>query len=380
MMRILVLSIVDPAIQKGGAWTTTREFIRLLKEGPLAADVEVLACRDFTGVARRRRQVSAVVRSLFSPVPAKIEFTRSDSMLANLRQLLAARAFDLILLNGTDLLWLLPHLPPGIPRVLIAHNIENELFASQVGSGIFSLPLIRSVVDREWRRLRDYEIEGLRQVGRVVFISTADESYARAQSPGLETITLPPLFSDSSTRRPCPAAGESPRLEIGMLANFHWWPNRQGLSWFLRDVFPYAPPHARLHLFGSGSESVAPRHPRIVSHGFVKDLMEVWTTCDFMICPRISGAGVSVKFAEALYHGMPVLATTKAARGLPLEPHPGIALLDTAAEWIQFLNEDAASLARQCIPAALSSRFDASNYTQSLANFLARSTTMIRNT
>jgi glycosyltransferase involved in cell wall biosynthesis len=369
MTRVLFLSIVDPSIQKGGAWTITRTLIGLLKEGPLKAEVEVLACPDFTGVGRRRRQASAIIRSLVSPLPAKIEFTRTHWMLAKLRQLLAARTFDLILLNGTDLLWLLPHLPPGVPRVLIAHNIENELFGSQTASRIFSLPLIRSIVNWEWRRLRDYEIEALRQIGRVIFISTADESYARAQCPGLETITVPPLFADPPTRKPCPAAADSQRLEIGMLANFDWWPNRQGVSWFLSDVFPHAP-GSLLHLFGSGSESVVSRHPRIVAHGFVKDLMEVWTTCNFMICPRISGAGVSVKFAEALYHGMPVLATTKAARGLPLDPNPAIALLDTARDWIQFLHKDAASFGKQCIPASLSNRFAASNYTQALSTFL----------
>jgi polysaccharide biosynthesis protein PslH len=374
-MRILFLSIVDPAVQKGGAWTTSRGLIRLLQEGPLAADVEVLACQNYSGFFQRKRQASAVVRSLFSPLPAKIEFTRTSGMLAKLRQLLATQKFGLIILNGTDLLWMLPHLPSGIPRVLFAHNIESELFASQAASRAFSLPLIRSVVDRESRRLRAYEIEGLRQVGRVVFVSTADECFARAQCPGIATMTIPPVFWTPFSRRPCPAeklgCAKSTDINIGLLANFHWWPNQRGLAWFLRDVFPNVPSHLRLHLFGCGSESMARAHPRTVPHGFVGDLSEVWKTCDFMICPIFSGGGVCVKAAEALYHGMPLLATTKSVRGLPLEPHPGIALLDTAGAWVEFLRRDALALARQCIPASLSARFSAEHYTQSLCDFLS---------
>lgn len=375
MMRILVLSIVDPAIQKGGAWTATRELIRLLKEGPLAADVEILACRDYSGFARRKRQASAVGRSLFSPLPAKIEFTRSTEMLAKLRELLAARTFELIILNGTDVLWMLPHLPEGVPRVLIAHNIENELFASQLTQPGFLLPLVRTLADREWRRLRAFEIDGLRQIGRVVFLSTADEIYARAHCPGVQTMTVPPVFWDPPFRRSCPAGtpggpAESTVINIGLLANFDWWPNQRGLAWFLRDVFPNVPSNLKLHLFGYGSDSAAPTHPQIAAHGFVDDLSEVWKACDFMICPIFSGGGICVKAAEALYHGMPLLATTKSVRGLPLETHPAIALSDTAEGWIEFLRSDAAAFARQCVPASLSERFSALAYAQALADFL----------
>jgi hypothetical protein len=49
-----------------------------------------------------------------------------------------------------------------------------------------------------------------------------------------------------------------------------------------------------------------------------------------------------VKFAEAVYNRMPVLATRHAARGLALDEDAALVLLDEAGEWIEFLNSPAA--------------------------------------
>jgi len=163
--------------------------------------------------------------------------------------------------------------------------------------------------------------------------------------PGLDALVVPPVFDYAPGQRPAarePGGG----LQIGFPANFDWWPNREGLRWFLREVFPYLGDGAQLHLFGEACDGAAPRHPRIVAHGFLPVVQEVWMACDFIVCPIFSGGGVNVKLAEAVYNGTPVLASTFAARGLPLKPDPCLILLDSAAEWINFLRSPAAPALR----------------------------------
>src|SRR6476469_9574786 len=53
---------------------------------------------------------------------------------------------------------------------------------------------------------------------------------------------------------------------------------------------------------------------RVTQHGPVDNLAEVWSRCDLMICPMLTGSGVSTKLAEAVYHGVPGLATSLATR------------------------------------------------------------------
>ncbi|MCY7303212.1 MAG: glycosyltransferase family 4 protein [Thermoleophilia bacterium] len=370
MTRIFFPSIVNPSFRGGGAWTVTRELVRLLEEGPLAADVEVIACQRRTGRSRRLRQARAIVASLVSPLPAKVQFTKDAGLRGLVREALASRPFDLVLINGSDLLWLLPDVPPTMQRALIAHNIESKLFEAKVAAAGGGLRPFRRLTNREGRRLHDFELDGLGRVRRVGFLSSANEAYTRTQAPGLRTMTLPPVFGGPPAPRPSARVASPGHLELGMVANFDWWPNVHGLNWFLREVFPGAPGHARLHLYGHGSESVAPSHPRIVSHGFVHDLSEVWSACDFMICPIRTGSGVCVKVAESLYNGAPVLATHKAARGLPITSGPAVALFDQPEEWIRFLHRDAPAFAGETVPVAVSARFHAAAYAEPLATFL----------
>ena len=172
MIRILMPSIVDPAVQLGGAWTMTRGLLRLLREGPLRAEVEVVAIRQRSRAAHRFRQCSAVARSLLTGLPAKIGFSRDRRTSCEVLRLLGRQRYDLVLLNGSDLLWLLPSLPSGTKRMLVAHNIEHLLFDAQLRWAARGLAL--RVLRRDHERLRRYEADGLRQVGQVIFLSSHD--------------------------------------------------------------------------------------------------------------------------------------------------------------------------------------------------------------
>lgn len=339
--EILAPSIVDPTTHRGGAGTTTRTLFKLLQRPPLAARITPVPPPRPADRWHRLRQVLSVARSLVSSLPAKIEFARSRGLRQAVRGRLQEQQFDLVLLNGSDLLWLLPELPGHLPRVLVAHNIEHDLHRAHLDTLPRPWGLLRPILLRDWKRLRDYEMSAMSRIADVIFLSARDAQLARRDCPNINPIVIPPLFDyplAEWARTPHPAG----HLDIGLLANFRWWPNRQGLRWFLTEVFPQIPETTRLHLFGEHSQQVAPRHPRVVGHGFVPKIQDVWARCDFMICPIFYGGGVSVKFAEIVYNGVPVVASSFTARGVPLEPQPSIVLLDRAEDWIRFLRSPAA--------------------------------------
>jgi glycosyltransferase involved in cell wall biosynthesis len=366
-IRILAPSIVDPVTHHGGAGTTTRTLFRLLERPPLSARITVVPPTRPAEKLHRLRQIVSVGRSLISTLPAKIAFARSRAQLRAVRRRLQEQEFDLVLLNGSDLLWLLPELPDHLPRVLVAHNIEHDLHRTHVDSLPRPWRLLRAALLRDWKRLRDYEMSAMRRLTDVVFLSARDAERARRECPNINTIVIPPLF-DYPPHVPSRTPGS--QLDLGMLANFRWWPNRQGLDWFLTEVFPHIPGTARLHLFGEYSQQVT-RHPRVVGHGFVPRIEDVWARCDLMICPIFYGGGVSVKFAEIVYNGVPVVASPFTARGVPLEPHPGIVLLDGAQAWIDFLRSPAArELARQRGTSPLARTFALESHVAPLQAFI----------
>jgi glycosyltransferase involved in cell wall biosynthesis len=340
-LGILVPSIIDPATHRGGAGTCTRALFKLLQRAPLNAQIRPIPPTYAPEKLHRLRQVGSIVRSLVSSLPAKVQYTHSRSFLRAVRDSLWASEFDLVMLNGSDLLWLLPELPPSMPRILVAHNIEHDLHLTHINRLNLGSRLLRRLLLRDWRRLREYEMSGIRRIQNVIFLSNRDAELVRRDSPDINVIVVPPLFD---YRPPDWSRTQDPvgSLDIGFLANFGWWPNRDGLRWFLREVFPYTQEATRLHLFGEHSQQVVPSHSRIVAHGFLPRIQDIWPMCDFMICPIFAGGGVSVKFAEIVYNGVPVVASSFTARGVSLEPHPSIVLLDRPEEWVHFLCSPAA--------------------------------------
>lgn len=370
-MRILMPSIVDPREARGGAWTATRGLIRVLELAWPGVAIECIPVPSRSRAAHRVRQLRCLVQgaAAIGP-PAKIAFSRSASLRRRVIASLRSAKPDLIILNGSDLLWLLAVLPDDAKVLLVAHNIEHELYRGQLSTVEKRSSMAARLLRRDCARLKEYEWSGLRSVQRVVFLSGEDRNTALGACPSLESITLPPVF-DYVPHAPRDQARD--RVAIGMFADFSWWPNLSSLRWFLEEVWPLLEPDIELHLAGYGSDHAANvRRPRVHAHGFVSDPRDVFRLCDLMIAPIVTGAGVKVKVAEALFNRVPVVATSMALRGLPLDSTAPVQVCDTTSEWQKALRPAAArSLAARRVLDDVASRFSPERYASTFRAFAA---------
>ena len=302
-----MVSIVDPANSLTGAATVTRGLIRAMEGPDLRAKVECLSPQPPSYQYHSLRQMKSIARSFIHGLPAKAAFTFSPNFRDRVLERVNREHFDIVILNGSDLLWLDTLLPSTMPRLLIAHNIEHLLFAAQAETLERSFPPLRPILRWERRRMQSFETAGIRSIGNAIFLSSFDASYPLAGALAKRTLVVPPLFSDPPASRP---RSEGGTVQVGFLGNMTWWPNRQGLSWFLSSVFPHVGPNIHLNLFGEETERYARGVARVTRHGPVHNLAEVWSRCDLMVCPMHIGGGVSTKLAETIYHGVPVLATS----------------------------------------------------------------------
>ena len=310
--------------------------------------------------------MGSIARSFVYAMPAKAAYTFSRNFRDRVLERANREHFDLVILNGSDLLWLDSILPSTIPRLLIAHNIEHLLFAAQAEMLERSFPLLRPILRWECRRMERFETAGIQSVRNAIFLSSVDASHLLAGALAKRTLVTPPLFSDS------PAGSLKPKtgiVEIGFLGNMTWWPNRQGLSWFLSSVFPHVGFNVHLNLFGAETQRYACGVARVTQHGPVDNLAEVWSRCDLMICPMHIRSGVCTKLAEAIYHGVPVLATSVATRGLPLTDDPCITVSDDAEDWINHLTSPNASVGKRISP-TLSHQFAVQTHRETVQRFV----------
>jgi hypothetical protein len=287
--RILILSIVNPEAERNGAATVTRGLLKVLSSPPFLAVLDSIPVRREPRKWHRLAQARSVLVSFVSDLPAKAVFLRSREFREKVEARIRRNAYDLIVLNGSDLLWISEFLPPAIPRILVAHNMEHLLFRSQIQNlGRLYRPL-RGVLRKDCQRLQEFEWEGIRQTRNVIFLSGEEAAYAHRFCSNLRSAVMPPLFDYDPCRRPRKKAG--PVLEIGYVGNLGWWPNQLGLRWFANEVLPHVKAPIRVNLFGRSGGRGWQGDPRVVEQGIVESMEHIWSKCDLLICPSLATGG-----------------------------------------------------------------------------------------
>ncbi len=369
-MRILMPSIVDPAESRGGAWTVTSGLIKAIKLARPDCEIECISAPSDGRIAHRFRQATSIFGSLAAGgLPSKMRFTRTRSLRRQFRASLMRATPDIVVLNGADLLWMHAELPRGVPLVIVAHNLEHALYRRQLATIPRSAQVLEKLLHRDCERLRLMELDGLKSATSVIFLSEADHRIALEALPGMNSVVIPPSF-DYSPRPRRQITGDS--IELGMFADFEWWPNRKSLDWFLTAVWPAVSDHFHLRLIGHGSESVVGKGAKITAHGFIREARDAFAQCDLMIAPIVDGGGIKVKVAEALFNGVPLVATPAAVSGIFGVANPALKICGDAGEWVDFLSNGASGLARESVPADIRASFTVEAAARSIRKLLDR--------
>jgi glycosyltransferase involved in cell wall biosynthesis len=367
--RILILSIVNPEVERNGAATVTRGLMKVLSSPPFRAVLDSIPVRTEPRKWHRLAQARSVLASFVSDLPAKAIFLKSRVFREKVEARLRSQKYDLIVLNGSDLLWISEFLPPSIPRILVAHNLEHLLFDCQTQNLDRIYRPLRGILRKDCKRLEKFEWKGIRQTRNVIFLSSEEAAYASGICSNLRYAVVPPLFDYAPCRQPRRKAGET--LEIGFVGNFGWWPNQLGLKWFTNEVLPHVTAPIRVNLFGKRSNRGWQGDPRVVEQGIIESMDQIWSKCDLLICPSVLSGGVCVKLAEAAYNGMPVLANTHAARGLGLANDPALLFLDKPCEWIELLNSQGArDQSKRAVSGEIAKRFAVESHKDALQKFV----------
>ena len=157
VLRILVASVVDPS-DVGGGGSALRGLLDVLES--VGADVRCSAgWPRSSGFGSGR--VASFMHSLASSRPSKAFF--QESLRKPFRKALESEGpWDAVLFFGADLLDFADLLPASTPRMLVAINLEYELFEQQIESLGWTTPGVRWLLDRDAAKLRRFEEEGMR--------------------------------------------------------------------------------------------------------------------------------------------------------------------------------------------------------------------------
>ena len=320
-MRDLLVTTHTPVLRSGQAMRTYGVARALAAHGGLTllyvrfgAPEPDGAFRAIPGVelckvvpSRGPRRLLAYTAARMAGVPAGFARGASSELAAAAARLAAAPDRGRVIADGPIAAAALARLARRRPVIYNAHNVESSFRHELTVRGA-----------RERDTMRSFERRVLADFQESWMVSKADMKAARELCPDARLRYVPNVVDVAAIVPVSPAVGERRALFV---ASFAYEPNRRGLRFLLDDVFPRVwaeLPDARLTLVGTGLSESPSSDPRVEVRGFVKDLRSAYAGASCAVVPLLQGGGTPLKLLEALAHGLPVIATARAAAGLEL--------------------------------------------------------------
>ncbi|OGR56779.1 MAG: hypothetical protein A2X36_04260 [Elusimicrobia bacterium GWA2_69_24] len=347
--RVLLLTPFPPFPPDNGGVLRIYSIVRRLKEH---CDFSLLTFVRRTGERRFQQHASAMaLRSLFSevhsvpkestdsshPPPGLPQIARewySDEMAVLLRRLAAEGRMDIV---HIEFLQMASYVDAagGVPTFLTEHDLSHlSLFRSYFREWT---GLRRWGQVGEWLRTRRYHGAICRRFDRLIALTPEDRGRL-AQVVPPEKVSLVQTCVDLERFQFRPEEEGTPRpADMAYVGHYPHYPNEDAALWLCRKVLPRVrarAPAASVLLIGSAPTEPVLRlaGPGVEVTGTVPDIRAHLDRAKVFAAPVRLGFGIKGKVLEAFARGLPVVATTVVARGIP-EFRPGMDLLvgDTPA-------------------------------------------------
>lgn len=252
-----------------------------------------------------------------------------------LEDILKENEFDIIQFEG---LFVVPYLDivkanSNAKVIYRAHNIEFDVWERIAMREQFTPR--RRYLQFLARRLKHYETEQLNRFHQVFAISEPDRQNIvkfGCQAP-LDVFPVALDFEKyiiDQTKTSFPT--------LFHLGAMDWRPNKEGLEWFLEEIWPDIEKlNSELRFYIAGKSM--PRQffeydsENLVVEGEIFDAIEFINSKAIMIVPLLSSSGMRVKIIEGMAMRKCIIATSMAAEGISYEHGKDILIANTADEF-----------------------------------------------
>jgi glycosyltransferase involved in cell wall biosynthesis len=305
-------------------------------------DAVVVVPNDFRQIAGSRKR-ALQLRSLLSSHSFERVVHERGAFQTALDAISERQSFDVVQIEHCFMAQY--RFPPTAALVLDEHNVEYDIRSRTLA---VVRPGPRKLYDSlNHVKLRAEEQRSWRDVDVCAVTSAHDESIIRGAFPGARTAVVPNAVD---TEYFSPIATRKEPGTILFFGTLSYYPNLDGLTFFLRDVMPAVRrryPSVSLKIVGMGPPDALRRFagPDVTFTGWVEDLRPHLSSASAIIAPLRIGGGTRLKILEAMAMAAPVVSTTLGAEGLAVTHGREVLLADTAEtfaeEVVRVLRDDA---------------------------------------
>lgn len=265
-----------------------------------------------------------------------------------LRKLIREQRFDYAILEELSLLGLarvLRRQQPSIHVIYDAHNVNTRLARNAF--------LHHGIPEKEYRSIQAAE-SGIAHVVTAVFTcSELDLEQLKGMNEGkLSGLVVPNGVRINPDPQPGRLLSPTDAGNILFCGSLDYLPNREGISWFCREVFPLIrleKASARLLVVGRGDPGDEVRlllqGEGITYYGAVEDVKVYYNKAALAVVPLLSGSGTRLKVLEAMGNRVAMVSTAVGAEGIGYTDGKDILIADEpagfAAGTLRLLNDPA---------------------------------------
>jgi polysaccharide biosynthesis protein PslH len=290
-------------------------------------------CRRVVVLPSPRVDAIRRARSLLSRHSFQYLTYRSDEFQRRLDDLAAETAFDVVQVDMTPMGQF--DVPANALHVLNLHNIEHELVERR--SAVTENLARRAALSIEAGKVRKEELDLVGRFDLVLTTSERETEIVRSWPIDAQVETL--VNTVDTTYFEAPPGSPQERHRLVFVGTTHVDANRDGLMYFMNDIFPLIRervPDTEFEIIGGG-------RPRDVDElsalagvsftGFVPDVRDPMARATAFVVPLRSGGGTRLKILEALSFGLPTVSTSIGAEGLGLVDGEHLLLADDPHEF-----------------------------------------------
>jgi len=297
----------------------------------LLATVASVHCVELKPVSDPRTALPMLARWLGDGRPLLSARYISGDLQRQFQQLLSQ--VDLVHLDILAVAGLMAQVPVPIPVVLNEHNVEHLLLSAH--SQIETRAWKRALLRLQARELAAFEAAACKRAAAVLACSPIDAERLTQMAPRTPVTVIPNgVDLDQYQPRATPAPDSDALVFVGQMS---WFPNRDGIEWFLAEVLPLIRERrpAKLTVIGQSSGMLAPTglEAAVEFTGFVEDLRPRALDAAVYVVPLRAGSGTRLKILEAMAMGKAIVSTRIGAEGIGLVDGEDALLADTPQDF-----------------------------------------------
>lgn len=217
--------------------------------------------------------------------------------------------YSSVLIEQTQLLYLIDYIPKNIPTVFSAHDISTISFWRRLSD----VGMLKKLIHfPRFLEVYFYELCYLRKFTHVVAVSKRD-AYILKLVFHLQSVII--IENGVEKIDFITTKSNKDRITIGYIGSQSHTPNKKAIEFITTRIFPHIK-SKNVSVNLAGSDSGANSQDGINLLGFVPSTKKFFEQIDILVTPIFAGSGSRVKILESLSFGCPVITTEIGGEGL----------------------------------------------------------------